>query len=426
MLGGGGREHALVWKLAQSPSVDALYAAKGSDAIARSAECLSIDPTDGASIADWAVGAGIDLVVVGPEAPLVAGVADRLIDVGIPVFGPQGAAARLEASKAFTHEIAAAAGAPMAAYARFADRAAALAHLRAVGAPCVVKADGLAAGKGVTVAETLAEAEAAVEALFDGAFGAAGAEVLIEEKLEGEEASFFVLTDGRRALPLVACQDHKRAFDGDRGPNTGGMGAYSPAPVVTEAVAAQVMAEIVQPVIDEMARRGMPYRGVLYAGLMIGAAGPKLIEINCRFGDPECQVLMLRLASDLAPVLRAAAKGDLSDLSLDWRDEAAVTVVLAARGYPGPYDKGSPIRGLARAGAVPGVTIFEAGTRQIDGAVCADGGRVLNVCALGRDVAEARARAYRAVDLIDWPDGYCRRDIAWRALIDRSEGGAPG
>jgi len=359
---------------------------------------------------------GVDWVVVGPEARLAAGVSDRLRADGLAVFGPSAAAARLEASKSFTKEICDACGAPTASWARFTDRAAALAHVRSQGAPIVVKADGLAAGKGVVVAETLDRAEAAIEDMFDGAFGAAGAEVVVEEFMDGEEASFFVLTDGKTVLPLASAQDHKRAFDGDAGPNTGGMGAYSPAPAMTAEIEAAALERIVRPAIAEMARRGAPYVGVLYAGLMIDASGPRLVEYNVRFGDPECQALMLRLASDIVPALMACAVGDLAEIRLDWRSDPAMTVVMAATGYPGSYDKGTPIRGLDAAGRIEGATVFHAGTRAGAQGIEAAGGRVLNVSAHGRDLAEARARAYAAVDAIDWPGGFCRRDIGWRSL----------
>ncbi len=416
ILGGGGREHALAWAVAKSPLCGRLYAAPGNAGIAGLAECVALDPEDGAAVAEWCGSHGIDFVIVGPEAPLAAGVVDALAAAGIPAFGPSREAARLEASKGFTKEICDACGAPTAAWARFTDAAAARAYLREQGAPIVVKADGLAAGKGVVVAMTLAEAEAAIDEMFGGAFGAAGAEVVIEEFMEGEEASFFVLTDGETVLPLATAQDHKRAHDGDEGPNTGGMGAYSPAPVMTPEMERRALDEIVRPTIAEMARRGTPYRGVLYAGLMIGAGGPRLVEYNVRFGDPECQVLAMRLASDLLPALLACAKGGLGEVALEWRPEPALTVVMATKGYPGSYGKGSEIRGLGRAGEVPGVTVFHAGTKASDGRVLASGGRVLNVTASGRDIAEARERAYEAVDRIDWPEGFCRRDIAWRAL----------
>jgi phosphoribosylamine--glycine ligase len=416
ILGGGGREHALAWAVAKSPLCGKLYAAPGNAGIAAIAQCVGLNPEDGAAVAAWCGGNNIGFVIVGPEAPLAAGVVDDLAAAGIPAFGPGREAARLEASKAFTKEICDACGAPTAAYARFTDSDAARAHVRAEGVPIVIKADGLAAGKGVVVAMTVAEAEAAIGDMFAGAFAAAGAEVVIEEFMEGEEASFFVLTDGETVLPLATAQDHKRAFDGDEGPNTGGMGAYSPAPVMTPEMERRTLDEIVRPCIAEMARRGTPYRGVLYAGLMIGKSGPRLIEYNVRFGDPECQVLMLRLGSDLVPALIACAEGGLDKVTLDWTPEPAITVVMAAEGYPGQYRKGTEIKGLDAAGAIEGVTIFHAGTHLADGRILASGGRVLNVCATGRDLAEARQRAYAAIDCIDWPGGFCRTDIAWRAL----------
>ncbi|MEO1492810.1 MAG: phosphoribosylamine--glycine ligase [Pseudomonadota bacterium] len=416
ILGGGGREHALAWKIVQSPLVSQLTVAPGNAGIAEIATCTPMEIEDGNAVATWCRAHAVDFVVIGPEAPLVAGVADALREAGIGVFGPSAAAAQLEGSKAFTKEICDACGVPTAAWARFADRGAALAYLDTHPAPIVIKADGLAAGKGVTVAMTETEARAAVEAIFDGAHGAAGAEVVIEAFLEGEEASFFVLTDGEMALPLATAQDHKRAFDGDKGPNTGGMGAYSPAPVLTDALIEAVLARIVRPTIAEMARRGTPYRGVLYVGLMIGPDGPQLIEYNARFGDPETQVLMMRLASDLLPALIAAGTGSLADITLDWRSDPALTVVMATRGYPGSYEKGSEIRGIAEANAGDGVHVFHAGTKNADGRLTASGGRVLNVTATGPDLATARDRAYAAIERIDWPEGFCRSDIAWRAL----------
>jgi phosphoribosylamine--glycine ligase len=416
ILGGGGREHALVWAAVKSPLCAKLYAAPGNAGIAAVAECVTLDPEDGVAVVKWCGETDIGFVIVGPEAPLAAGVVDDLERAGIAAFGPGREAARLEASKAFTKQICDACGAPTAAYARFTEAQAARAYVHAQGAPIVIKADGLAAGKGVVVAMTLAEAEAAIDDMFGGAFGTAGAEVVIEEFMEGEEASFFVLTDGETVLPLATAQDHKRAFDGDEGPNTGGMGAYSPAPVMTPEMERRTLDEIVRPCIAEMARRGTPYRGVLYAGLMIGESGPRLIEYNVRFGDPECQVLMLRLGSDFLPALIACATGDLAKVTLEWTPESAITVVMAANGYPGSYEKGSGIKGLEAAGAIKGVTIFHAGTKAADGLVLANGGRVLNVSAVGRDLAEARQRAYAAIDMIDWPGGFCRTDIAWRAL----------
>ncbi|HBC52973.1 MAG TPA: phosphoribosylamine--glycine ligase, partial [Alphaproteobacteria bacterium] len=358
----------------------------------------------------------IEFVVVGPEAPLVAGLVDYLTDRGITAFGPSAAAAQLEGSKGFTKDLCARAGIPTAAYRRFTEAAPAKAFIRETGAPIVVKADGLAAGKGVIIAETIAEAEAAVDNILGGQFGSAGAELVIEAFLEGEEASFFALVDGENVLPLVAAQDHKRVGEGDSGPNTGGMGAYSPAPIMDAAMCARVMDAIIKPTVATMAADGTPFKGVLFAGLMITEEGPQLIEYNVRFGDPECQVLMLRLASDLLPALLASAKGGLSGVELQWRDACAVTVVMAANGYPGDYAKGDAIGGLDAAGAVEGVQIFHAGTARKDGQITANGGRVLNITATGANVSEAVARAYRAVDLIDWPGGFCRRDIAWRAL----------
>ncbi|MBY8974871.1 phosphoribosylamine--glycine ligase [Rhodobacteraceae bacterium NNCM2] len=416
ILGSGGREHALAWAIAKSPDLTALYAAPGNAGIAGVATCVALDIMDGAAVADWARANEIDFVVVGPEAPLAAGVADAIAAAGIAVFGPSAEAARLEASKAFTHEICDACGAPMAAYARFTDAASARAYVADKGAPIVIKADGLAAGKGVVVATTLPEAEAAIDMMFDGEFGDAGAEVVVEEFLAGEEASFFVLSDGETVLPLVSAQDHKRAHDGDSGPNTGGMGAYSPAPVFTPSVEETVMARIISPVIAEMAARGTPFRSVLFAGLMIEDGQPRLVEFNVRFGDPECQVLMMRLGSDFLRVLHACATGGLADIRLDWKDDPALTVVMAAKGYPGSYAKGTEIRGLDEAGALEGVTVFHAGTKAAEGAILANGGRVLNISATGATLAEARERAYAAIDLIDWPDGFCRRDIAWRAM----------
>jgi len=416
ILGGGGREHALAWKIAQSPMVDRLTVASGNAGIAGVADCVAMDIMDGAAVAEWSAANGVGLVVVGPEAPLAAGVADVLRTEGIAVFGPSKVAAALEASKAFTKEICDACGAPTAAWARFTDRDAALAYVRAEGAPIVVKADGLAAGKGVVVAMTLAEAEEAVEMMFSGAFGAAGAEVVIEEFMAGEEASFFVLTDGETVLPLATAQDHKRAHDGDEGPNTGGMGAYSPAPVMTRAIEAEVLERIIRPTIAEMARRGMPFSGVLYAGLMIEHGRPRLVEYNVRFGDPECQALMPRLTSDIVPALIACATGGLTDVALDWSPDPAISVVMAAAGYPGGYEKGTAIGGLEAAGAAQGVTIFHAGTRMGPHGIEANGGRVLNISATGPTVRAARDRAYGAIDLIDWPQGFCRRDIAWRVL----------
>ncbi len=417
LLGSGGREHALAWKLAQSPRLTALYAAPGNAGIARLAETVALDITDHAAVVSSCRALRIDLVVIGPEAPLVAGLADDLEAAGIRVFGPSRAAARLEGSKAFTKELCRRHDIPTAASETFRDPVSALAHLRHRGAPVVVKADGLAAGKGVRICLTEAEAVEAIADCFSGLYGDAGSTVILEDRLEGEEASFFALCDGRTALPLATAQDHKRAYDGDTGPNTGGMGAYSPAPVMTPALERRTMDEIVRPTLHAMAEAGTPFRGVLYAGLMITATGPKLIEYNVRFGDPECQALMLRLKSDLLPLLEATADGTVAGQSLEWRDVHALTVAMASRGYPGDYRTGAPIGGLDEAEKVPGVTVFHAGTR-CDGPdrVVSAGGRVLNVSAVGSSLREARDRAYEAVQRIDWADGFYRTDIGIRAL----------
>jgi phosphoribosylamine--glycine ligase len=416
LIGSGGREHALAWAIAASPLTGQLYCAPGNAGIAAVAELVGLDAGDHRGIIAFCREKKVEFVVVGPEAPLVAGLVDALDEAGIKAFGPSAAAARLEGSKGFAKDLCATAGIPQAGYRRFSDRAAALAHLAAIPVPVVVKADGLAAGKGVTVAMTRSQAETAVEEIFTGRFGRAGAQVVIEDYLEGEEASFFALVDGVTALPLATAQDHKRVGEGDSGPNTGGMGAYSPAPVMSEALVQQVMAEIIGPTVTAMAEAGCPYKGVLFAGLMITAEGPRLIEYNVRFGDPECQVLMVRLKDDIVTLMLAAADGGLDKMSVRWRPEAALTVVMAASGYPGDVMKGSEIRGLDAAAAVEGVEIFHAGTRAQGGRILAHGGRVLNVTALGQTVAEAAARAYAAVDRIDWPDGFCRRDIGWRAI----------
>jgi phosphoribosylamine--glycine ligase len=417
LIGSGGREHAIAAALRRSPRLSRLTAAPGNAGIAELADRVSLDPEDHAAVVAFCQSNAVDLVVVGPEAPLVAGLVDDLAAAGIRAFGPSREASRLEGSKAFTKAICDEAGVPTAAWARFDDVDAALAHLAAVGAPIVVKADGLAAGKGVVVAETLADAQEAVRACFSGAFGAAGAEVVIEAMLTGEEASFFALSDGTTVLPLAAAQDHKRAFDGDLGPNTGGMGAYSPTPVVDEAMAGRIMDEIVRPTVAALAARGTPFKGVLFAGLMIGPEGPMLIEYNVRFGDPEAEVILPRLTGDLLDLMVAVVEGTLAGRTVAFDPRTALTVVLAAKGYPGAYAKGTPIRGVAEAGAMDGVSVFHAGTADgPDGALVSAGGRVLAVTALGADVREAQARAYAAVDAIDWPGGFCRRDIGWRAV----------
>ena len=415
VVGSGGREHALCWAISASPLVDKVYCAPGNAGIADAAECVPIGVMDFPAIIGFCKQAAIDLVVVGPEAPLVAGLVDALEAEGIAAFGPSAAAAALEGSKGFMKDLCAREGIPTAAYRRFTDIAAAKAYIAAQGAPIVVKADGLAAGKGVVVAATLAEAcDAADAALGEGRFGAAGAEIVVEEFLAGEEASFFALCDGTHALPLAAAQDHKRVGDGDTGPNTGGMGAYSPCAAVTPEIEAQVMERIVLPTVRAMARDGRPFKGVLFAGLMLSEAGPKLLEFNVRFGDPECQALMMRLQSDLVPALIAARDGVLDRVDLRWYDQAAICVVMAADGYPDDPQRGTEIRGLDAAGSDSDVKIFHAGTKRDGDRILADGGRVLGVTATGPDLAAARERAYRAVDAIDWPGGFCRRDIAKR------------
>ncbi|MDA0369812.1 MAG: phosphoribosylamine--glycine ligase [Proteobacteria bacterium] len=416
VVGAGGREHALCWAIAASPLTDTLYCAPGNAGIAQVATCLEIAAGDIEGIVAACDTQDIDFVVIGPEGPLVAGLADALIAAGIKVFGPTAAAAILEGSKGFMKDLCAKYGIPTAAYGRFTDAAKAKAFIAKTGAPIVVKADGLAAGKGVVIAPTVEAANTAVDDILGGQFGSAGAELVIEEFLEGEEASLFALCDGEQVLPLAGAQDHKRVGDGDTGPNTGGMGAYSPAPILDAAMAERVMAEIIRPTVAAMAAEGRRFQGVLYAGLMIGADGPKLIEYNVRFGDPETQVLMARLRSDLVPALLACADGQLAHVDLRWKDEAALCVVMAANGYPGAYEIGSVIRGLATADALDGVTVFHAGTATQDAETVATGGRVLGVTALGQGVADAQRRAYTAVDVIDWPGGFCRRDIGWRAV----------
>ena len=416
ILGGGGREHALAWATLQNPKCDRLIVAPGNAGIRAMAECADLPLNDGPTIVQFAVENAIDLVIVGPEAPLVAGVADEVRAAGILCFGPSAAAAQLEASKTFTKQVCDAAGAPTAAWARFDTRDAARAHLAQTGAPVVIKADGLAAGKGVVVAMTLAEARAAIDHMFGGAFGEAGAEVVIEEFMTGEEASFFVLCDGQTALPMGTAQDHKRIGEGDTGPNTGGMGAYSPAPVLTPALQAQVMDRIIHPTLAEMARRGMPYQGVLYAGLMIENGTARLVEYNARFGDPECQALMLRLGAQAFDLIHATADGRLGDMRVDWADDHAMTVVLAAQGYPGGYAKGDVIGGLDALAEDSFHMMFHAGTLQTADGITANGGRVLNATGRGATLAQARARAYALADAVDWPGGTFRRDIGWRAL----------
>ncbi len=427
VVGSGAREHALCWSLAASPLIDKVSCAPGNAGIARDAELVPIAADDVEELVRYARAQAIDLVVVGPERPLVLGLVDRLAQAGVRAIGPTAAAARLEGSKAFTKALCARHGIPTAAFRVFeaSERAAARAYVEARGAPLVVKADGLAAGKGVTVAATVEEARAAVDAAFDGAFGEAGARVVIEEFLEGEEASLFALCDGRTALVLGTAQDHKRAFDGDRGPNTGGMGACSPAPPLAPATVERVMAEIVRPTLAAMAAEGTPFTGILYAGLMLCRDGPRLVEYNVRMGDPECQVVLPRLMTDLGQLLVGAADGMLARMSVRWREEHALGVVLATRGYPGPVTRGSVIEGLAEAEAVEGVLLFHAATRREGDRWLADGGRVLTVVGTGPSLAVARERAYAAVDRIRWPEGFCRRDIGARALArGETTGGA--
>jgi phosphoribosylamine---glycine ligase len=422
LLGSGGREHALAWKIAASPLCDQLWCVPGNAGIAQEAVCVPLDLADHAAVIAFCKENRIDFVMVGPEAPLCAGIVDDLEAAGIRACGPSKAAAQLEGSKGFTKDLCREFNIPTAAFERFTAAAPAKDYIRKQGAPIVVKADGLAAGKGVVVAQTVDEAIAAIDMMFGGTLGAAGAEVVIEECMIGEEASFFVLSDGEHALPLGSAQDHKRVFDGDKGPNTGGMGAYSPPPVMTDAISARVMAEIIRPTIAGMKARGTPYKGVLFAGLMITAQGPKLIEYNVRFGDPETQVLMLRMMSDLVPALLASRDGALAHLDVRWYGDAALTVVMAAKGYPGSYEKGTVIEGLADAAKTDGVEIFHAGTMADGDRILANGGRVLNVTASGKTVGEAQQRAYAAVDKIRWPQGFCRRDIGWQAVAREKSG----
>jgi phosphoribosylamine--glycine ligase len=415
LLGSGGREHALAWKLAQSPALTKLYAAPGNPGIGHHAALVPLALTDQGAIVSFAREAAIDLVVIGPEQPLVEGLADTLRAAGIAVFGPSAAAAQLEGSKSYTKALCDRAGVPTAAYARHTDAIAAKADLSRFGLPVVIKADGLAAGKGVIIATTTAEAEDAIDDILGGRFGAAGASLVIEQFLEGEEVSFFAISDGHTVVPFGSAQDHKRVGDGDTGSNTGGMGAYSPARVLTPELEARVMAEIVRPSIAGMAAAGPPFTGVLFAGLMLTDTGPQLIEYNVRFGDPECQVLMMRLDEDLLPILHAAATGELEDRPIHWKDEAALTVVMAAEGYPDAPKTGGSITGIEAAEAT-GARVFHAGTRNEAQGLVSSGGRVLAVTATAPTVAEAQAAAYRAVDAIGFPTGFCRRDIGWREV----------
>ena len=416
VVGSGGREHALCWQLAASPLLETLWCTPGNAGIESEARCVALDPMDFERVVAFCREKAIEFVVVGPEAPLCAGLVDRLEADGIAAFGPRKAAARIEGSKGFMKDLCARHGVPTAAYRRAGSLADAEAFIAAHGAPVVVKANGLAAGKGVVLARTEDEALAAARAALDGAFGEAGAELVIEEMMVGEEASYFALVDGETVLPLETAQDHKAVGDGDTGPNTGGMGAYSPAPAMTPALCEEARTRIVEPLVRALAEEGAPYTGVFYAGLMLTADGPKLLEVNARFGDPECQVLVPRLRSDLLAALLAAHDGELKDFDLRWRDEAALCVVLATEGYPGAYEKGSAIRGIEAAEALDDVTVFHAGTARGEEGIVAAGGRVLGVTALGADVAAAQRLAYDAVDRIDWPEGFWRRDIGWRAV----------
>jgi len=416
LVGSGGREHALAWALSASPLLTKLYCAPGNAGIEAIAECVPLAAMDFDQLISFAREKKIDLAVIGSDPPLVAGLHDRFEEAGVRATGPSKRAAVLEGSKGFVKDLCRQLGIPTATYRRFADPEGAREYAQSQALPLVVKADGLAAGKGVIVAESRAEADRAIESMFAGAFGGAGHEVVIEEFMEGEEASFFALSDGQHAVPLAGAQDHKRVFDGDKGPNTGGMGAYSPAPVLNEALEQIAMSRFVTPTVEAMAARGMPYAGVIYLGLMITKSGPKLVEYNCRFGDPECQVLMVRLKSDLLTALLATRDGVLNTIEVRWQDTVALTVVMASKGYPGAYEKGHVIRGLEEAARIPGIEIFHAGTERRDGRIIATGGRVLNVTATGTTVSEARERAYRAVDLIGWEGAFCRRDIGWRAI----------
>ncbi len=415
IIGGGGREHALAWKLAQSAGLNTLYCTPGNAGIANVATLAALDAGDHPAVIGFCTTNQISLVVVGPEVPLVAGLVDALENAGIAAFGPSPKAARLEGSKTFTKELCARHNIPTAAFQHFNNAPKAKMYARQQDLPIVIKADGLAAGKGVIIAETTNDALNAIDDCFEGEFGEAGTEIIIEEFLTGEEASMFFLCDGQNALPLGTAQDHKRVGEGDCGPNTGGMGAYSPAPVMDDAVIQKTINQIINPTLRGMSEMGAPFKGVLYAGLMIEDGQPKLIEYNVRFGDPECQVLMMRLKSDLLPLLIAACEGNLADMSIEWRKDAALTVVLAANGYPGTYQKGSVIEGTDSLDS-KFVQVFHAGTAIDNGKLIATGGRVLNVTALGKNVVEAQRRAYAAVDQINWPEGFCRRDIGWRAV----------
>tara|TARA_A100001037_G_scaffold99050_2_gene90414 strand:- start:1460 stop:2728 length:1269 start_codon:yes stop_codon:yes gene_type:complete len=418
VVGGGGREHALCWAIAGSPLVRKLYCAPGNAGISQEAECVDIAAEDLEELVHFALTNNIDFVVIGPEAPLVAGLADKLRENGIKSFGPSAAAAVMEGSKSFMKEFCYRHKIPTASFGRFTEPLKAKGFVEKNGVPIVIKANGLAAGKGVIIAETSEQAHQAIEDMLEKqAFGSAGSEIVIEEFLEGEEASFFALCDGNTAIPMASAQDHKRVGDGDTGPNTGGMGAYSPAPIITESMTKTIMETIIKPTLLGMKAEGRPYKGVLYAGLMIENHKPKLLEYNVRFGDPECQVLMMRLMSDLLPALIASEDGVLKDFDLRWYDDTALTVVMASNGYPGPYQKGSIIKGIENFQDNKDITLFHAGTKFNEkNEICSSGGRVLAITALGKNVLEAQVKAYEGIDSIEWPDGFCRRDIGWRAL----------
>ena len=416
VIGSGGREHALVWKISTSPLVDKIFAAPGNGGMEGLASCVPLDSSDHDAVVKFCCDNNIGLVVVGPEAPLVAGLVDRLEQENITAFGPTAYAAQLEGSKGFTKDICTRYNIPTAAYGRFTDPTQAKAFVTEKGTPIVVKADGLAAGKGVIIAETQAQAYDAIDDILGGQFGEAGAELVIEEFLVGEEASFFALCDGENILPLTAAQDHKQVGEGDTGPNTGGMGAYSPAAVMTKEMTKRTINEIILPTVRAMQQEGHPFKGVFFAGLMITEKGPELIEYNVRFGDPECQVLMMRMASDIVPALMAAAKGGIDQIDMTWHGRSALSVVMAAKGYPGSYQKNTEIGNLDQAGAGEDIYIFHAGTKSEAGKILAVGGRVLSVTAMADTVGQAQARAYTALDQIDWDEGFCRRDIGWRAI----------
>jgi phosphoribosylamine--glycine ligase len=416
LIGSGGREHALAWSLSASPLLTKLYCAPGNPGIEALAECVPFSASQSEGLVAFAQDKQIDFVIVGPEVPLVEGLADKFEAAGIKCLGPSGKAAVLEGSKGFVKDLCEDFKIPTARYRRFQDPTRAKFFSETLGYPVVIKADGLAAGKGVIIAENKEDTDRAIDEMFDGAFGAAGNEIVVEEFMDGEEASFFALTDGEHVLPLAGAQDHKRVFDGDKGPNTGGMGAYSPAPVLTDAVVEKIIERILKPTVQAMQKRGRPYVGVLFAGLMIKDGEPKLIEFNCRFGDPETQVILPRLKSDLLATLLAARNKTLDKIDLQWSDETALTVVMATKGYPGDYSKGSYINGIQDAQHLDDVHVFHAGTARREGRIVASGGRVLNVTAMGKTVAEAQAKAYQAVDKIQWPEGFCRRDIGWRAI----------